>query len=117
MTILYYQVLVVLIAVLFLLKGFSHYLRKDKTIRELIAIVFFWGVIVLFVAWPEAFARFTKFLGFQSFITAIILFCLAILFYMVVSIFSRAEEDRKELVELVRKLAIKDAGEKHVQNK
>lgn len=104
-----YQILVLTVCLVFIFKAFSHFIRGEQTVREIVAIYFFWSGISFFALFPNAFQEVANILGFKEYVTAVIFFVVSILVYGVFKLFLYSDRSRKEITELVRKLALKDA--------
>ena len=109
-----YQWLALIFCLTMLAKSWSHFLRKEKSLRELIAwhIVFVgMGLIAISPSTVEKVAQIT---GFKSGINAIIFLSLAVLFYLVFRLVNVIENMEKKFTKLVRKLALKESDDKHL---
>jgi len=107
-----YQIIVILITIIFLGKAISHFLRKEQTIRETITVFAFWIGVNVFTLFPDTFDKVISYLGFSDYINAIIFFALVVLFYIVFQLILAIDNLQKEISRLVRALALKDDKEK-----
>lgn len=106
MNLLFYQIIVFVLGFMFVAKALSHFVRKEQTIRELIAIILFWGAIFVFTIAPQIFEKVAIFLGFKEYINGLFIAAFVVLFYTVFKLVLKADKQQKQLTQLVRKLAI-----------
>lgn len=104
-----YQIIIVLVALIFIFKAFSHYFRKEQTIREVIAVTIFWVVVLSITVFPEFYSKISEILGFKDYINAIVIVSLIIAFYAIFKLFVSNDKSEKQLTELVRKIALEEA--------
>lgn len=107
-----YQAIIVTIAVTFLLKALSHFLRGERTIKELIAVFVFWGFIEYIAIFPDTLGKISYFLGFKDYLAAILFSSIAIIFALLFKILLDQERHKQEITKLVRELALKDGENK-----
>ncbi|MBP7741054.1 DUF2304 domain-containing protein [Candidatus Woesebacteria bacterium] len=112
MNFLFYQIIIFGVGFLFIAKAISHYLRKEQTIRELIAIFIFWISIFIFTTFPEILEVVAGFLGFKGYINGLFIGGFVVLFYSVFKLILKSDKQERQITELVRKLAIEDAKKK-----
>jgi hypothetical protein len=109
MKLLIYQIIIFLIGAVFIAKTFSHYLRKEQTLRELVAVLLFWAAIFALNIVPEAFGSIAQFLGFKEYINGLFIGGFIILFYAVFKLIVKTDKQERQITELVRKLAFDNA--------
>jgi len=103
-----YQILVPLICLLMILKAGSHYLRKDKTLREFIAWFLFWGLIATVALYPELTTYLAGVLGIKSNVNAVVFTALGILSYLCFKLVVIVERSEQEITKLTRAIAVEE---------
>jgi len=108
-----YQILTPILSAIMIAKAVSNFRRGDRTIREFLAILFFWGGISAVAIFPDFFVHnFEKLTGFQSGITGILFLSILVLGFLVFHLLRENENRAHEINDIVRKLALKDEKEK-----
>jgi hypothetical protein len=113
-----YQLLVPIFAAVMILRSLSQLGRKEKTIREFIAVLFFWAFISLIALFPEVFLdRVAAYLGIRSGINALFFFAIIVLFYITSRLLVNSEETEERITKIIRNVALKDFESKHKNDK
>lgn len=103
-----YQILVPAFCVLMIAKTVSHFLRHERTVRELLAILVFWGGIAALALFPDVMSVVAGFLGIKSNVNAVIFIILGILSYLCLYLFISVENLEHQVTLLTRQLALRD---------
>lgn len=108
-----YQVLVPLIAVLFLSYTIAQHLKGRNALHELIFWILFWLGIVLLALFPDQITdRLAKWLGIKSNINAIIFLALGALFFLQFRLYFLLKRQNHTITTLIREYALKEEKEK-----
>lgn len=107
-----YQILIPAFCVLMIAKSVSHFLRHERTVRELLVLLAFWGGIAAMAIFPDATSVVVGFLGIKSNVNAIIFMVLAMLSYLCLYLFISVENLDHQVTKLTRELALRDKEEK-----
>ncbi len=90
-------------------RAVSNFRRDARTVREFLAILFFWGSISAVAFSPDFFVKnFEKLTGFKSGITGILFLSILVLGFLVFHLLRENENRAHEINEIVRKLAEKE---------
>ncbi len=104
-----FQIVVPIIALLFISGIFFRYRKSDITIYEMILGFVFWLAVILVAIFPDFFSEgIAKIFGIESNVNAIIFFCLGLLFFIQFKMYFTIRKQQKDLTELTRKLALRD---------
>ncbi|MBD3362734.1 DUF2304 family protein [Candidatus Dojkabacteria bacterium] len=109
MNVFIYQIIVPFFCVIMIFKTLSHFIRGDRTFRELLAVSVFWWSIASLALYPTIFKEIATLIGFKDYINAILFLCIAILFYIVMHLLAVSDEHQQKLTKIVRKQALKEA--------
>ena len=108
-----YQILTPILSVIMITRAVSHWQRGERTIRELIAILFFWGIISAVALCPDFFvSNFEKITGFKSGITGILFLSVLVLGFLVLHLLRENEIRAHEINEIVSKIALDEEKKK-----
>lgn len=100
-----YQIIVPVVALIMIMRAFSRYFRGEKTIRELIGWILFWGCIAAVAIFPTLTEYLAGVLGIKSNVNAIVFTLLGILSYLSFKLVVAVEENERSLTRLTRELA------------
>lgn len=104
-----YQILVPLIALLFLGYTVTQHLRGRHTLGELIFWGLFWIVVVAVALFPDVITdRLAKWLGIKSNVNALIFLALGVLFFLQFRLYFLLKRQNHIITDLVRKVALKE---------
>jgi len=107
-----FQIIVPIIALLFIIKMVSRRVKSNISIYELSLGILFWMAVVLFSIFPDFFSNLiAKIFGIKSNINAIIFFCLGIIFFILFKMYFMIVEQNKAITELVRHIALREQKE------
>jgi len=107
-----YQILIPGFCLLMIAKAFSHFLRHERTLRELLTLILIWGAIGLAALFPSATSVIAGFLGIKSNVNAILFTSIAFLAYLSFSLFISVENLEHVVTRLTRELALREKKEK-----
>lgn len=104
-----YQLLVPLIAILFLSYTVAQHVKGRNALSELIFWSLFWVFVVLLALFPDQITdRLAKWLGIKSNINALIFLALGVLFFLQFRLYFLLKRQNHTITALIRKLALKD---------
>ncbi|MEM9920830.1 MAG: DUF2304 domain-containing protein [Bacteroidota bacterium] len=104
-----FQIVVPLIALLFVISFITRYLKAKASIRETVFSIVFWLGIGIFAIIPDLISNFIASLfGIKSNINAIIFLSLGVLTYTQFRMYNLIKDQQLKLTELTRQLAIKE---------
>lgn len=103
-----YQILIPVFCVVMIAKAASHYLRHERTLREMIVLTIFWGGMAAVALFPDATSVVAGVLGIKSNVNAVIFLILGLLSYMCFSLFISVENLEQVVTRLTRELALKE---------
>ncbi len=106
-----YQIIIFLLAASLILRTVFLFLRRKKSIRELLLAIFIWGNLGLIGVYPNITVFIAKVTGFQEGINALIVVCLIILFYTVLSLTLKIDKMENSITRMVRQEALQDIRE------
>lgn len=106
-----YQIIVPLFCLVMIAKAFSHFLRKDKTMRELVAWFIFWGLIASASLFPEITSYLSSVLGIKSNVNAVVFSTLGILSYLCFKLMVQVENQEHQITKLTREIALREEKE------
>ncbi len=116
MNIALYQIIVPALCLLLILKAGSHYLRKEKTIREFLAWVIFWGGIAIIAVFPSITKQLSLSLGIKSNVNAIFITLIGLLSYIVFKLVVAYEDVKRDVTRLTRAHAMEKYTETYKDN-
>jgi hypothetical protein len=110
----FYQIITISISIVFIVRVLFLFIRGEKTIRELITTLFFWGVICFVGIFPIIITYFAKLLGFQLGVNA--LFVLSVVLIFFIEIRQSIKNDKLEnlITKIVRENALKKIRKKNI---
>lgn len=107
MEIRFFQILVPIVAILFIYSQFSDYKRGRSSIYESMIIGSFWISVVALSLFPDLFSQIiAKLFGIKSNINAVIFFALGILFYAQFKMYKLIKRQDEVLTRMARKIAL-----------
>lgn len=104
-----YQLAIPTISVIAILYALSRYGRKEKTGRELIVWVVFWGILAYIALVPQTIDLLARLTGMQDGIKALAMISIAILAIVVLKLILTVEKLEQDITKLVRYNALKEA--------
>lgn len=112
-----YQIIIFFLAAALILRTSILFLRRKKSIRELLLAIFIWGNLGLIGVYPNITVFIAQVTGFQEGINALIVVCLIILFYFVLSSTLKIDKMENSITRLIRQEALKDIREESTKLK
>ena len=104
-----------ILASLFILFAITRIIGRYKEMRvpksEVFVWLFFWLFIGFAVWWPSSTDVLAKAVGISRGVDLIVAASVAVIFYLLFKLFTHIHQLKKEMTELVRKLAIEKHGE------
>ena len=105
-----YQWLVPLVGLIYIGRTFLQFRRGKRSMRGMVIWTIFWFIIIVLAVIPNPVSfKIAEILGFKSNINAVIFVALGLLFLLVFYLSSSLDRIERQMTELVRKLAIKEA--------
>ena len=113
-----YQWLVPLIGVFYIGRTIYQFRKGRRSVRGMVIWMVFWLVIIILAIIPNPVSfKAAEMLGFKSNINAVIFVALGLLFLLVFYLSSTLDRMERQMTELVRKLAIKEAENRENEEK
>jgi hypothetical protein len=105
-----FQVIVPLLSLLFAV-GLTTRLQKSKiNLREYLLSLFFWIGLAALSLFPDTISDFVaRVFGIASNVNAVIFLGMGIMIYLIFMLYGEVRENRRQVTELSRKIALKDA--------
>lgn len=104
-----YQILVPLIALLFLGVSIAQHVKGKNTITELLFWIAFWLLVIVLALFPDFVTGYlARLLGIKSNVNAIIFLAIGILFFLQLRMYFIIKRQSMLITDLVRKIALKD---------
>jgi hypothetical protein len=104
-----YQVVVPIIAIIFLAYTVIMFRRGRSSAFEMVGWMLIWGLAILLALLPDAVTNFiAKVFGIKSNINAIVFLGLGILFFLQFHLYMLVRRQNQVITDLVRKLALRD---------
>ena len=107
-----YQILVPIIAVLFMYISIKQYMKGRNTLFETLSWCLIWLFIVAVAIVPDLITvHLARILGIKSNINAIVFLSLGVLFFLQYNLFLTIKRQNKTISDLVKKIAIENQKE------
>lgn len=105
-----FQIVVPLLSLLFAV-GLTTRYRKDRiNLREYLISLTFWTGLAVFSIFPDEISTFVAdIFGIASNVNAVIFLGMGIMIYLIFMLYGEVRENRRQITELVRKIALRDA--------
>lgn len=104
-----FQILVPLVALLFLSASFSRYRRGKLNLAELMVTCVIWVSIGVFSVFPDRISFFiARLFGFENNVNAVIFFGLGALFFVQFKMYSIIKRQQRDITRLSRDIALRD---------
>lgn len=108
-----YQVLTPLLSIIMFLRALSFFRRRQRSLRELLIQILFWGSIAFIAFFPDFFINYvSRFTGIKSGITGILFLSILLLGMTVFYLLHENERRSQEITKLIRHLALQDFQQK-----
>ncbi len=105
-----YQIITPLVAAIAVYYAWSLWFRQKKTLWEAGLWTIFWGAIGAIAMFPQVLPFITTVTGIKNSTNAVLVTVLGILAFIVFTIIIRLEELQQRHTQLIRKIALKEAG-------
>ncbi len=107
-----FQIIVPVVALLFIIGLITRYRKAKATTGETLFSVTFWLAVGVFALFPDKISNFlARLFGIKDNVNAIIFVGLGLLFYAQFALYNLIKEQQRSLTKLTRELALKEAGE------
>ncbi|TXF85449.1 DUF2304 domain-containing protein [Neolewinella aurantiaca] len=105
-----FQIVVPLLSLIFVLGLATRYQKGRINLRECTFSVLFWVSLAVFSIFPDAISSFVaRVFGIADNVNAVIFLGMGILVYLIFMLYGEVRENRKQVTELARKIALRDA--------
>jgi hypothetical protein len=111
-----YQVIILIIAGLLILRKFVMLLRRKVGFREFVLAALIWGAFAAFSLFPNVITLIGHALGFELGINALLVITTLILFYIVLMLLIKIDRVDQNLTKLVRAEALKQLKQRLTNN-
>lgn len=113
MEIRYFQIIIPIVALIFIYFQWREYTKYKSGIYETILIIIFWLGVSNLALFPDFYSGIIADLfGFKSNINAVIFFALGVLFYFQLQMYKIVKKQDQQLTELTRKIALDNQKKK-----
>lgn len=113
MEIRYFQIIIPIISMLFIIRQFIPHKKNILNVYETIIITLFWIGISCLALFPDFFSDIiAKVFGIKDNINALIFFALGLLFYFQLQIYKIIKKQDQLITELTRKIALDNQKDK-----
>ncbi|MFT4535526.1 MAG: hypothetical protein ACI9P5_002895 [Saprospiraceae bacterium] len=113
MEIRYFQIIIPIISVLFIIRQFISYKKNILNIYETIIIALFWIGITCLALFPDFFSDIiANIFGIKDNINALIFFAVGLLFYFQLQLYKIIKKQDELITELTRKIALDNQNAK-----
>jgi hypothetical protein len=107
MEIRYFQIIIPIISLLFIVRQFIAYRKKILNIYETIIIALFWVGVTCLALFPDFFSDIiANIFGIKDNINALIFFALGLLFYFQLQMYKIIKKQDQVITDLTRKIAL-----------
>ncbi len=107
-----YQILVPLVAILFMYVSVRQYMSGRNTFFEMFSWCFIWFFIIVVAIIPDLITIYlARALGIKSNVNAIVFLSLGILFFLQYNLFLTIKRQNKTITDLVKKIALDNKKE------
>lgn len=103
-----YQIIILLVAGLLILRTILHVLSGKKKFHDLIVAIIIWGAFAALALFPNLSNSIAHILGFELGINFILTITTIILFAAVVMLIKKTEKNASETTKLVREIALRE---------
>ena len=110
MTITPYQIIAPCVSIIAIAYAWNLWLRQKKTLWEAGLWTVFWGIVGVIAFYPSSLSYLTSITGFKDQVNAVLVTCVGILFFAVFYIVVRLEEIEQRQAEMIREIALREAG-------
>lgn len=103
-----YQILILAFCLVMILKALSHFFRQERTIRELVTLLLFWGSLATIAMFPDVTSVIATIFGIKSNVNALVFTLLGLLSYFCLSLMMSVENLEQVVTKLTRELALRE---------
>lgn len=105
-----FQIIVPLLSLLFAIGLTTRYRKGRINLREFLFSLIFWVGLAIFSLFPDEISSFVaKVFGIASNVNAVIFLGMGIMIYLIFMLYAEVRENRRQVTELARKIALRDA--------
>ena len=113
MEIRYFQIIIPIFSMIFIIRQFIAYKKNILNIYETLTITLFWIAITCLALFPDFFADIiANIFGIKDNINALIFFALGLLFYFQLQMYKIIKKQDQLITELTRKIALDNQKDK-----
>lgn len=103
----YFQIIIPLLALVFIIRQVLDHRRTRIGIYETFIVISFWIAVVVLSFFPDFLSKFVaKLFGIKDNVNAIIFFAIGLLFYLQLQLFKLLYKQDRLITELVQKIAL-----------
>jgi len=105
-----FQIVVPLLSLLFAVGLTTRYRKSRINLREYLFSLIFWSGLAVFSLFPDEISVFiARVFGIASNVNAVIFLGMGIMIYLIFMLYGEVRENRRQLTDLARKIALRDA--------
>lgn len=105
-----FQIIVPLLSLLFAVGLTTRYRKSRINLREYLFSLIFWIGLAIFSLFPDEISGFVaRIFGIASNVNAVIFLGMGIMIYLIFMLYGEVRENRQQVTELSRKIALRDA--------
>lgn len=110
----FYQVVVVVISSVMLFQGIKEFVKREtgQTVLKLLVRVVVWGGMAVIALYPDLTYSFSRIVGIEDNITAVIVTGFLFVFLIIFKLLSAIEKLEQNVSELTRRESLKEAHER-----
>lgn len=110
MEIRFFQIIVPLLSLIFVVGLTTRYRKGRINLREYLFSLVFWLGLAVFSLFPDRISTFVaRVFGIASNVNAVIFLGMGIMIYIIFMLYGEVRENRRQVTELARKIALRDA--------
>lgn len=103
-----YQVIILIVCGLLILRSLYLFIRKKKGFREVVLAVLIWGSVSLISLFPIILQEFAHILGFELGVNALLVISTIVILFMLLRATLRMDRLQNDITKLVREMALKE---------
>lgn len=110
----FYQIVVVAISSVMLFQGIKEFVKREsgQTVLKLLVRVVVWGGMAIIAVYPDISYKFSKIVGIEDNITAVIVTGFLFVFLIIFKLLSAIEKLEQNVSELTRRDSLREAHER-----
>lgn len=109
-----YQVIILIVCILLILRTVILFLRKKKGLREVFVAIIVWGSFSLLSLFPIILQIFAQVLGFELGVNALLVISTLLIFFILLRTLLRMDKMQNELTKVIRELALKEVRKDNI---